>query len=455
MSYPEKVTCSDGICSVRTERNLGIFSLAALLVSIHYGMGFMLGTAEKAFSLGWAGSLYAMSIGGGILALLWVAPFYWQEIDQIWTLFGERYGPVSKRLVGVMSWLSLIGIGAAQLISGSFILRTLHLPVVPGLIGLTLGCGVVSLLPVEKASWIFRGLLLINIGVLLYGVWILGGFPAYVQAPVDFWPALDQLQPVQILGVVLPTVLLVSIDMRCQQVVVQARDRGQLWWGCVVAAGLFVLLALLPSALIGAAQGAGILPEEVGSKEALLYTLAWIGGGLDRPLGIGLVGVLLVPALGAGSGVLRTQTQAAVDFLQILSQPRANRILWVGINASLCLAIALKGREIVDLIVCFYGVYVGSVWVPFMAYWAQRTERFPFAPSSVRRSLLLGSLASMAGLLITLFFPSRSIWQSDVLTILVGGGGVGLLTLMVNQGIAMVRSVPAAEDETIQEEGLS
>ena len=435
-------------------RNLGIFSIAALLVSIHYGMGFMLGTAEKAFSQGLAGSLYALSISGGTLALLWVGRFYWQEIEQIWTLLGQQYGEGSRRLVGVMSWLSLIGIGAAQLISGSFILRALHLPLLPGLLTLTVSCAVLSLLPVEKASWIFRGLLLINIGVLLYGVWLLHGMPAYLRSPLEFWPALEHLDSVKIVGISLPTVLLISIDMRCQQVVIKARDHWSLWWGCVLAAGLFVMLALLPSALIGSAQGAGILPAEVGSKEALLYILAWIGGGADGPLGIGLVAVLLVPALGVGSGVLRTQTKAAMDFVQFLPGSQANRILFAGINASLSLALALKGSEIVDLIVCFYAVYVGAVWVPFLAYWAQRTGRYPFADSSVRRSLIAGSLAATAGLLITLLSPDWQLWHSDVLTILITGGSVGILCLLINQGLVLLQSA-AQEEATIQEESLS
>ncbi len=436
------------------ERNLGIFSIAALLVSIHYGMGFMLGTAEKAFSQGLAGSLYALSISGGTLALLGVSQFYWREIDQIWTLFGQQYGEGSKRLVGVMSWLSLIGIGAAQLISGLFILRALHLPVIPGLITLTIVCGILSLLPVEKASWIFRGLLLVNMGVLLYGVWLLHGMPAYVQSPLEFWPALEQLDRVKIVGISLPTILLISIDMRCQQVVIKAKDHRSLWWGCVLAAGIFVMLALLPSALMGAAQEAGILPAEVGGKEALLYILAWIGGGGDRPLGIGLVAVLLVPALGAGSGVLRTQTKAAMDFVRFLPSAQANRLLFTGINASLCLALALKGSEIVDLIVCFYAVYVGAVWVPFLAYWAQRTRRYPFADSSVRRSLIAGSLAATSGLLITLSSPDWRLWHSDVLTVLIMGSSVGILCLLINQGLVFLQSATEA-DEAIQEEGLS
>ena len=52
-------------------KELGIFSLTILLVSAHYGLGFLLGTAEQAMHQGIEGSLYGLSIGWGFLALLW------------------------------------------------------------------------------------------------------------------------------------------------------------------------------------------------------------------------------------------------------------------------------------------------------------------------------------------------------------------------------------------------
>lgn len=50
-------------------RRLDTLSLTAMLVSAHYGLGFLLGTGEKTFTLGFAGSLYAFCLGLGTLAL--------------------------------------------------------------------------------------------------------------------------------------------------------------------------------------------------------------------------------------------------------------------------------------------------------------------------------------------------------------------------------------------------
>ncbi len=72
--------------NISENRRLDAFSLAALLVSAHYGLGFLLGTAEKSLNLGVAGSLYAVCLGLGTIALLFMAKFYWTRVEQIWTL---------------------------------------------------------------------------------------------------------------------------------------------------------------------------------------------------------------------------------------------------------------------------------------------------------------------------------------------------------------------------------
>jgi len=66
--------------SVTANRSLGILSLATLLVSAHYGLGFLLGTAKQAWVRESGGSLYAVSIGLGTFALLALVKFYWSKV---------------------------------------------------------------------------------------------------------------------------------------------------------------------------------------------------------------------------------------------------------------------------------------------------------------------------------------------------------------------------------------
>ena len=413
-------------------RRLGTFSLAALLVSAHYGLGFLLGTAEQALTLDAAGSLYAISIGLGTIALLALAKFYWQEVEQIWTLLGKRYGASVKILVGLMSWFSLIGIEAVQIIAGAFILKVLGAPVLPSMVGLATLFMIISLLPVEKASWIFQSLLLLNFLALIYGLWALHGLPDYWHSSLEFIPSLAQIDPPNLVGISLSTILLVLIDMKYQQFVVQAKDLRSLYQGCLLAAIVLLLLALLPSSVVIAAKHAGILPSGIDGKETIPFILSWIGGGIHQPVGMLLIMSLIVPALGVGSSILRVQTKTILDF-DILPVSQKNRLLIAATNAFFGLAVALKGGSIINLIASFYAVYVAAVLVPFIAYLLAKAGYYIFSDLSVKLSLIIGSMSALTTLILTLILPNVAVFGSTELTIMMMGVGFGVLGLLVGQ----------------------
>lgn len=426
-------------------RRLDAFSLAALLVSAHYGLGFLLGTAEKSLTIGIAGSLYAVCLGLGTLALLGLAKFYWTNIEQIWTLLGNRYGSQVKFLIGFMSWSSLIGIEAVQMISGAFILKVLGIPILPSMITLAILFTIVSLLPVEKAGFLFRGLLLLNFLGLLYTLWMLHGFPDYLRSPFEFIPSLSQIAPPKLLGISLSTIALVLIDMKYQQFVVQAKDVKSLYQGCLLAAILLLLLAFLPSAVLVAAQNAEILPIGIDGKETLPFILLWIGGGADQPLGIILIISLLVPALGVGSSILRVQTKTVLDF-KFFPISNVNRLIVTVVNILLALAVALRGGEIINLIVSFYAAYVAAVVVPFAAYILAQTERYTFSNLSVRLSLIMSSFSAISVLFLTLFNPTFILFDSAELNIMGIGIGFGILGLLLGQVIEKYFPISKVEE---------
>ncbi len=413
---------------------LDVFSLAAVLVSAHYGLGFLLGTAELSLTLGAAGSLYAVSLGLGTIALLGLAKFYWTKGEQIWTLLGSSYGNGVKVLVGLMSWSSLIGIEAVQIISGAFILNVLGMPTLPSMVVLTILFTIISLLPLEKFGWIFRGLLILNFLALLYGLYRLHGLPDYVRSPLEFTESLQQVTLPTKLGITLSTMLLIILDMRYQQFVLQAKDLQTLYKGCILAAISLLLLAFLPSSIVIAALRSGILPPDIDGKEILPFILSWIGGGTDKPLGIFLIASLLIPALGVGSNILRVQSKTVLDF-NIIPTFKFNQLLVVIVNACLSLAVALNGGAIINLIVFFYAVYVGAVFIPFAAYLIAETGYYTFSKMSVRLSLIVSSMSAMSTLLLTFVNPKISIFGSAELNILGLGILFGLLSLLVGQVI--------------------
>jgi SSS family solute:Na+ symporter len=415
-------------------RKLGIFSLATLLVSAHYGLGFLLGTSEQALTVGAAGSLYPVCLGLGTLVLLALVKFYWTEVEQIWTLLGNRYGKSVKILVGLMSWASLIGIEAVQIIAGSSILAVLRIPVLPSTIFLALAFILLSLLPVEKASWIFRGLLLFNILALIYVLSVLHGLPSYWELPFEFVSSLDRLSPIQVGSISVSTIAIVTIDMKYQQFLVQAKDLRSLYFGCLLAGIVLISLAFLPSAVVIAAQNAHILPLDLNSREVIPYILSWVGGGSDRPLGVMLILALAVPSLGIGSSVLRVQNKTILDLLEfnILPNFDRNRLLVATLNALLALSVALIGGSIIGLIVSFYAAYLAAVWVPLIAYFLDRIRVYTFSETSVKLSLRLSSIVSLLTLAITLIKPDVVIFDSAQLTIMIIGVFVGGFSLLIS-----------------------
>ena len=452
---PEKLlTMSANISS--DARKLGIFSLATLLVSAHYGLGFLLGTAEQTLNQGMEGSLYAVSIGLGFFALLILAKLYWQQVEPIWTLLGNRYGKSVKIGVGLMSWMSLIGIEAVQIMAGSAILAVVGVPVLPSMVVLTLLFCVLSQLPVEKASWFLRGLLLLNIFALVYSLWALQGLPTMARSPLEFLASLPQIDAGEGIGISLSTILLVAIDMKCQQYLVCAKDVRTAIWGCILAAVMLIALALLPAATIIVAQQAAIIPANLDGKEVIPYILSWVGGGTKEPFGIVAIATLAVPALGLGSSILRVQTKTFFD-LEIVPRwssdrptgsGQANRISIAVVNAMLALAVALTGGEIVGLILFFYATYLSAAWIPFLAYLLDYLGAYTFSPNSVKLSLLMGSFSALTTLFLILVRPEAVIFGSDQLTIMIVGIGMAVTSLLVTELSEKIMTVFTMKKET-------
>ncbi len=419
---------------VSKTRNLGIFSLATLMVSAHYGLGFVLGTAEQSFTQGALGSVYAVAIALGTMALALLAPFYWSRVDPIWSILGDEYGQPLKVGIGVMSWTSFIGIAAVQIISIAAILSLVGLPQLPTMIAVTSIFFMISLLPVERASWLFRGLLLFNLLVLLGVLWQLHHAEIYEQTVLDFWPRVSEDYSPKTFGIMISTVLLVLIDMKCHQFVVRARSVKVACWGCAIGGLILTTLAFLPPAIVLAAKEAKIIPADVTAKAVIPYILSWLGGGVDQPWGILFVASLALPAFGLGSNIIRIQTKAGLDIIN-LEENQRNQIGLAFLNALFALGVAVKGGEIVGLIVCFYSAYLSVVWIPFLAYLLARSQIIFFSKTSVQLALGIGGLAALSTLGISLFYP-QGIWlPTPELTILAMGLGFSSLALLSSSAI--------------------
>jgi solute:Na+ symporter, SSS family len=425
-------------------RQLGTFSLAALLVGANYGLGFILGTAEKALTQGAAGSLYAVSTGLGLFVLAGFARFYWIEQEPIWTLLGRRYGSSIKSVIGLMSWAWMLGVVAAQILGGAFILKCLGLPLSASLISMAALFSILSLLSVEKVGNIFKSLLLINSLVILYSLIRLGGLSDYIHAPIDFFPALKTISIPQQLGTVLTTVLIIPIGMQFQVFIVQSQTIQKAYRACILGGIVLIFLAFVPSEVAIAARDSGILPAEIIGKEVIPYILSWLGGGMHQPLGIFLMLFLLCSALGSGSGLLRAMNHTLFA-LDIFPKSDRLRLIFAIVNVLLALAIASLGGSIIGLMVSFYALYVSSVWIPFLAYLLDRNGQFGFSRTSVQFALISGSISSIATLITTFIFPNSALWGSQQLSILLVGFGFSTLGFLL--GYILEKSAIALDSD--------
>jgi len=401
-------------------RQLGTFSLAALLVGANYGLGFILGTAEKALTQGVAGSLYAVSTGLGLFVLAGFARFYWTQQEPIWTLLGRRYGNAIKLFVGLMSWSWMLGVVAAQILGGAFILKCLGLPLLASLISMAILFAVLALLSVEKVGHIFKTLLAINSIVILYSLVRLGGISDYIRAPLHFLPALESIAIPQQVGTVLTTILLIPIGMQFQFFLVQSQTIQKAYRACLIGGIILILLAFVPSEVAIAARNSGILPAEIVGKEVIPYVVSWLGGGLHAPFGIFLMLFLLCSALGSGSGLLRSMNKTLFE-LELFPKTDRLRAILAFSNVILALAIASRGGSIIGLMVSFYALYVSSVWIPFLAYLLDHNGQFRFSPTSIQLALIGGSGSAITVLMTTSIVPNSILWGSQQLSILVIG----------------------------------
>ena len=423
----------------QSNRRLGPFAIAGLIVSGHYGMGFLLGTAESSVAWGTAGSLYPVALAFGTLLFLPIARLYWQDVAQLWTLLGDRYGRFLQQLSSVMSWLAFTGGLAAQIAAGAAILSVLGVPRLGATVGLALALGVLSVLPLHRLSWVLRGLLLVSLLALGTALVRLGGLPHYVSSPVSFTQALgNTVSWGEALGVFLTAAVTVPIDMKFQQFVVQGRSQKAVSWGCLGAAVMVLFLAMVPSVAVVAAQQSGILPEAIAPREIIPYVLGWLGGGLDHPLGILMVGTLLIPALGAGSTVFRIQSQLVMDSLPERYGTRGWPLALVGlINGGLALMLALRGGSIIGLMVVFYAAYGAAVWWPFTAYVLERFGMVQLSPLAVQLSAGMAGIAAVGALVATQWEPAIAVAGSAELTVLLLGLGFGAIALVAGQMITV------------------
>jgi len=370
------------------------------LISLHYGMGFILGTGEQTYLHGASGAVYALAAGLGLLGISVLAGFYWRTQQPIWDLLGNKYGQPARHLSNFLSWIWMVGVMAGQMLGAGYALSVLGVPVNLAVICVAIAIAFLGPIPLERVAWLFAILLGLSTLALLFSLTQLGGLSVYFFTIREFFPDLLKVSPISILGVVVTTALLTMIGMDFHQVLITARDEKSAVRGSWIAGLMLLPIAFIPtSVVVGALQSNIITSGAINGKDAIPLIIAAIGDHSFRGGGLILVAALLIVAIGSGTGLNRALIRSfqAAPFMPHSMQKSA---IASWINAGLALCLAFTGLTIVGLMVSFYAIYVSGVFIPFMAYLLERKSKIMFTPKTIQTSAWMGCLTAILVLIL-------------------------------------------------------
>ncbi|MBI2268538.1 MAG: hypothetical protein HYU80_03830 [Candidatus Blackburnbacteria bacterium] len=386
------------------KRNLDWLGVALGLISLHYGMGFLLGTGEATYISAKSGALYGLSAATGMLGLIFVTRLYWLEKKPIWILLGKKYGRNVEHIVSLLSWIWMIGIVASQVLGGAFVLSTLGLPPLIGIWGLAVVVNIMALLNINKLSKVFLCTLFISTVAMVFIVLRSFGIEEY-------WKAVDNFAPFSagsfsnVFGVAVTTILITILGMDFHQFVVQGRSVGKSVKGEIAAFIALSLLVFLPVTIVY--SGRDLIGNELqDAKQALPLILMAEGNRISDSAGSVLVLGLAFAAMGSGTAVARIVNKTLKDFTFL--DVRYRGTLFSAVCGILIVGIlAVFGRSIISLIVSFYAIYVAGVLVPFLAYVIEEKGFAIFKKEQIYYSLVGGgSVASLIVITKYFFLPT-------------------------------------------------
>lgn len=424
-------------------------AIAVYLIMLHYGGGFLLGTGEKAATQGLAASLYPVSAALGLIAILFFVRVYLRERRQLADILGAKYGSIVRGSIGFLSWTWMVGVAASQIIGGRAVLRML---------GIDLGnfsvfiLGIVMIaISLSTQKWLknfFTLLLILSTAAIVFALLRLNGVEAiitYLRAPIEFIPSLGSLEIGTLLAVPITTILLTSIGEDFQEYIIEAKSLRAAVYGCLIAAFILFWLAFLPTVTVLVAQTQSVLGSTINPREAIPYILSWSGGGKDTFAGV-LLGVsLLIIVAGSGAGLLRALNSRTFSMQSMIRRksttenvPIVKNGAWnlklphAVFNMVFIVLIALTEKDIIDIIVQFYAVYVAAAFIPALSLVLTNTKLFAEVKRiAIQIGIMLGAVSSILILVMNLDTKRFTILNDVALTIITFGllsSVVGLLT---------------------------
>lgn len=397
------------------KKKLSWLSVGVSLATIHYGLGFLVGSGEAIYSQGSIGIIYAISSALGIFSLILIAPFYLRKKYPIWDLMGKSYGNSIRQLVASLSGIWMIGIVASQILGGSWALTLLGINQYLAMMIVTFLIFLLAVVDISRLSKIFFYMLLFSSFTLLAVLFDVG-IDSIPISTLNFIQALPALTIHDFIGIIATTVLVTFIGMDFHQFIVQAKSKIDSTKGAILGGVILLTLSILLLSIITGAISSGLVGEVADAKQVVPSLLMNFGNKASPLFGILFLLPVIFVSVGSGSGVTRIVSKTITDLGLTRKVKIDTRLLTVAI----AFIIALTGSSIISLIVSFYAIYVASVFVPFIIYLLDETKKLKVMNLAIRNSIL-GGLAGSVFVFLNRFMPNSILATNQATYIMVIG----------------------------------
>ncbi|MBI5358190.1 hypothetical protein HZB69_01000 [Candidatus Amesbacteria bacterium] len=345
-------------------KKLNWVSIGISLATIHYGLGFLVGSGEAIYTQGTKGILYALASAVGLFSLILIAPFYLKKKYPIWDLMGNQYGTTVRRFVASLSGVWMVGVVASQILGGSWALSLFKINNYVSMIIISTLIFFLSMVNISKLSKIFFYMLMFSSLTLLIILFRIGvhWIPISIKSLFDSVPFFTFSD---FIGIFLTTILVTFIGMDFHQFLVKAKDKENVVSGAIFGGGILIVLSILLLSVVSGSINTGLVANMSDAKQTVPSILLNFGNASIPFLGVLFSLPLVFVSIGSGSGVTRVVARTISD-LDISNKIKVNKHF---LTVAVAFLISLSGKSIINLIVSFYAIYVASVFIPFLLFW--------------------------------------------------------------------------------------
>lgn len=377
------------------KKRLNIVQVAAGLISLHYGLGFLFGTSEAVYQNGISGITYALMCSFGLILLAKLVPFYHKNKLPIWSLFENKYGNSVRNYTVFLSWFWMIGVVASQVISSAYIFNLMGFPIIISLLIVIVAVSLISLMCLEKLAKILLYFLIINSSILLFCIFSL--------PKIEINQLLYQLNTIKFsnssyisfFSIAIPTVLITLLGMDFHQFIVKGKNILVSTKATLLAGSILFFLTLIPSILAIKVRYGNIIPINIDGKQLIPYTMIFLGENLfGTNLKYFFLTILIITTVGSCSCLIRIMVQTFQKFEFIPKQIRKNKKIILVLNGLIIFLLTIKNSTLISLIVSFYIIYIVGVLIPFITLLFKQQKKF-FKSSTIFWSMISGTSVSL------------------------------------------------------------